>query len=57
MRRFWCWLRGAHVFEFIVDDDGAIMSEPICARCGYDHGGSRELLEQVQDAGRKLGVA
>lgn len=42
-----------------LDDDTppASMYKQALIKAHPDHGGSRELLEQVQDAGRKLGVA
>ena len=37
--------------------DPKLLYRQALKRAHPDHGGSRELLEQVQDAGRKLGVA
>ncbi len=37
--------------------DARVIYRQALKRAHPDHGGSRELLEQVQDAGRKLGVA
>lgn len=50
-------LAGVAGYESMPDLPPATIYRQALKKAHPDHGGSRELLEQIQDAGRKLGVA
>jgi hypothetical protein len=50
-------LAGVAGYEVMPDLPAATIYRHALKKAHPDHGGSRELLEQVQDAGRALGVA